>query len=106
MKGLTLLKDMGVIKKPIEDTINIVDQLVTDKDEAARLKAQIYITELQTSTIPVVDAFHKMGRLLTIFAQLWFYFYCVSHNIEITKELVAGVSGVAGAYTLIKGRGR
>lgn len=104
IKGL--FTGLGMIKQPLEKSLGIIDQLVTDKDEANRLKAQVYMTELQTTTIPIVDAFHKMGRQIMAFAQMWFYYYCVKNNIPITMELVAGVSGVAAAYTLVKGVGK
>jgi len=100
------LAALGLVKKPIEDSLKIIDQLVTDKDEAGRLKARVYMTELQTSTVPIVDAVHKMGRQITMWLQMGFYFYCVTHEVEISRELVSGVSGVAGLYTLMKGRGK
>ena len=37
----------------ISKGLDIVDQLVVDKDKAAELKATFYLQELQTPTIPL-----------------------------------------------------
>ncbi len=88
--------------------MDIIDQMVTDKDKAAELKAAFYLQELQTPTIPIVDAIHKMGRQTLAFAQMGFYFYTIHRygTGAITPELVAGVSGAASIYTLVKGKGK
>jgi len=92
----------------INKGLDIVDQLITDKDKAAELKAAFYLQELQIPTIPIIDAIHKMGRQSLAFAQMGFYFYTLqTYGTEaITPELVAGVSGAASIYTLAKGKGR
>lgn len=88
--------------------LDIIDQMVTDKDKAAELKAAFYLQELQTPTIPIIDAIHKMGRQTLAFAQMAFYYYTINQygTEAITPELVAGVSGAASIYTLVKGKGR
>ena len=92
----------------INKGLDIVDQLVTDKDKAAELKAAFYLQELQTPTIPIIDAIHKMGRQTLAFAQMGFYYFTIQqYGVgAITPELVAGVSGAASIYTLVKGKGR
>ena len=101
-KFLSLFTGSDTVNKGID----IIDQMVTDQDAANQIKAAWYLAELNTKTIPVVDAFHKMGRQLLAFAQLIFYGWCVSRDVPITPEIVAGVSGVAAAYTLVKGKGK
>ncbi|MBX2809395.1 MAG: hypothetical protein KTR20_12270 [Cellvibrionaceae bacterium] len=88
--------------------LDIIDQMVTDKDKAAELKAAFYLQELQTPTIPIIDAIHKMGRQTLAFAQMGFYYYTIQQygTEAITPELVAGVSGAASIYTLVKGKGK
>jgi len=100
----SLFSPSGVVNKGLD----IVDQLVTDKDKAAELKAAFYLQELQTPTIPIIDAIHKMGRQTLAFAQMGFYYYTIQqYGVDaITPELVAGVSGAASIYTLVKGKGR
>jgi len=92
----------------VNKSLDIVDQLVTDKDKAAELKAAFYLQELRTPTVPIIDAIHKMGRQTLAFAQMGFYYYTIQqYGIDaITPELVAGVSGAASIYTLVKGKGR
>lgn len=84
----------------------IIDKNVTDKDLANQLKAEMYLAELQVKSIPWVDGLHKMGRQILALAQIGFYAWAVGAGVEITPQLVAGVSGVAGIYTLAKGRGQ
>jgi len=88
--------------------MGIVDQLITDKDKAAELKAAFYLQELQTPTIPLIDAIHKMGRQTLAFTQMGFYYITIQQygTEAITPELVAGVSGAASIYTLVKGKGK
>ena len=94
------------IFKPINKGLDIVDQLVVDKDRANELKAQFYLAELQTKTHPLIDGIHKLGRQTLALVQVGFYCWAVKTGVEITPELVAGVSGATGAYTLMKGKGK
>lgn len=91
--------------KPVNKGLDIVDQLVDDGDLAQKLKAQFYLAELHTKTIPLLDGLHKLGRQGLALVQVGFYAWCVTRGIEISWELVAGVSGATGAYTLAKGKG-
>lgn len=86
--------------------LDIIDQLVVDKDAANEMKAAFYLTELNTKTIPIVDALHKMGRQLLAVGQMGFYMWCLHKGYDIDWELVAGVSGATGLYTAVKGKGR
>lgn len=90
----------------VSKTLDIVDQYVEDKDKAAALKAQLYIAELQSKTVPWMDGVHKLGRQMLALSQMAFYGFCLYTDTPITMELVAGVSGVAGLYTVAKGKGR
>jgi len=98
---------------PLNKVLDIVDQAVPDKDKAAEIKGhldelrqQVYMKELDTKTIPWVDATHKMGRQIMALAQLGFYAWALHAGVEITPELVGGVSGTAAIYTAMKGKGR
>lgn len=94
--------------KVAEKGLDIIDQFVTDKDKAAELKAQFYLQELKTPTLPWVDAIHKMGRQILALIQIIVYIYLAhKYGIEaISPEVVAGISGAASIYTLVKGKGR
>lgn len=93
------------LSSPVNKGLDIVDQMVEDKDASNQLKAAFYLAELQTKTIPLIDGLHKMGRQILAFAQIGFYAWCLQKGHDITPELVAGVSGATTAYTLIKGKG-
>jgi len=99
---------LGALVTPttVQSVVDAYRETVTDNDAANTLTAQMYIAELQARTIPIVDALHKIGRQALAWGQLAFYAWCLQNGIEITAELVGGVSGVAGIYTLVKGRGR
>lgn len=92
--------------KSADKSLDIIDQMVTDTDKANELKARFYLAELQTKTHPLIDGIHKLGRQTLAFAQIAFYTWATHNGVEITPELVAGVSGVTGAYTLMKGKGK
>ena len=49
---------------------------------------------------------HKMGRQSLAYAQLLFYAWAVKNGVDISPELVAGVSGVAAIYAGVKGKGQ
>lgn len=105
---MKFLKSLFAGGGAINKGLDIIDQMVMDKDKAAELKAAFYLQELKTPTIPIVDAIHKMGRQTLAILQMVFYFYVTTkYGAEaITPELVAGVSGAASIYTLVKGKGK
>ena len=92
--------------KPVNKTLDIIDQMVDDGDLSQKLKAQFYLAELSTKTVPIFDAIHKIMRPSLALVQVGFYAWAASNDIPITMELVAGVSGATSAYTLAKGKGK
>lgn len=107
---------MGLLDwiNPINKITEIVDKAVPDKDLRAQLKSQLdtlkeqsYQIELQSKTIPWVDAIHKMGRqimaLLTMLVTAGMMLYL---NRPLEPQEVAGLGGVGGIYAWIKGKGR
>lgn len=92
--------------KSVDKGLDIIDQLIDDDDLNQKMKAQFYLAELQTKTIPLFDAIHKLMRGSLALVQVAFYMWATKNGVDITPELVAGVSGATGAYTLIKGKGR
>lgn len=104
-----LLNILGKLFTPsatLDKGLDLIDQMVTDKDKANEWKAKMYLAELQTPTIPIVDAIHKMGRQVLAVSQVMFYGYALHKGWAITPELVAGVSGATGIYTIMKGKGK
>jgi hypothetical protein len=103
---MSFLSSVGDWFKPVNKGLDIIDQLVDDGDLSQELKANFYLAELSTKTIPIFDAIHKLFRPSLAVLQVGFYVWAVKNNIEITPELVAGVSGATSAYTLVKGKGK
>ena len=73
--------------------------------DGLRAQNETYLKELDTRTVPWVDAVHKMGRqilnLFNILAVCWFAYK--SFPIDLNVVLLLGGPNVA--YQLIKGKG-
>jgi hypothetical protein len=96
---------------PIGKALDIADKFVEDKDKKNELvaslnelKEQVYMAELNTQTVPWVDALHKMQRgilsILSLAAGTWMSL----EGIDAQNILMAVAP--AGAYNIIKGKGR
>ena len=105
-----------IIGKLIDGTRDIVSQVVVDKDkqnailenlERIRYEVdrEIHIKELETKTIPWVDALHKMARtILNVLVIIAVVILCL-YNIEITPTMALILGGGNVAYQIIKGPG-
>lgn len=96
---------------PFSKVIDIVDQFVEDKDKAAELKhklnmgaQQVYLTELNTKTVPWVDALHKMGRQITGYVGYGLAFYMVHQGYDPMAAMAAVAPG--GIYAAFKNKGK
>uniref|UniRef100_A0A6M3JA39 Uncharacterized protein n=1 Tax=viral metagenome TaxID=1070528 RepID=A0A6M3JA39_9ZZZZ len=113
---MSWLSGIPIIGKLFEDTADIIKEAVTDKDKQnailgnletikIQIDKEIYIKELETKTVPWVDALHKMARVIlnetVIVATV---VLCLS-NIEITPSIALILGGGNVAYQLIKGAG-
>ena len=98
---------------PINKAVEIVGEYVEDKDKANELTAQleqlkqrVYLAELQTKTVPWVDAMHKMGRQVLSVASLIIPAVLLWHNPDINPASLAAIVAPGGVYNWIKGKGR
>lgn len=98
---------------PFNRVADLVSEVVTDKDKAneiaaslEELRQHVYLAELNTRTVPWVDALHKMGRQLMSYASLCAGVYLLTVNPEINPMALAAVVGPAGIYNAVKGRGK
>lgn len=98
---------------PFNKVVGVVGEYVEDKDalnkinaEIENLRQSVYLRELETKTIPWVDAFHKMGRQLMSYATLGAGVYLLSVNPDINPVTMAAVVGPVGVYNAVKGKGR
>ncbi|OED43598.1 hypothetical protein ACH42_09815 [Endozoicomonas sp. (ex Bugula neritina AB1)] len=103
---------------PFSKVIDIADKAITDKDklnefrhevdmasvELKQMLEETYRQELQTTTIPAVDAFHKMGRQLMSYAGYGLAFYMVHKGYDPMAAMAALAPG--GIYNYVKGKGQ
>lgn len=93
---------------PFNKVADIVDQYVEDKDKANEIKQGMfaaaedtYRKELETRTVPWVDALHKMGRQLTSYLGYALAFYMVHKGGVDPLAIMASVAP-GGVYAAFK----
>lgn len=96
---------------PFNKVADIVSEAVEDVDKANELRAEIvklgetvYMTELQTKTVPWVDALHKMGRQITSYLGYGLAFYMVQQGYDPMAAMAAVAPG--GIYAAFKNKGK
>lgn len=111
------LDSIPIIGNLFKDTADIVKEVVVDKDqqnkilenlEAVKLamEKELYLKELETKTIPWVDALHKMGRqILNIIVVIVVAILMLTGKV-ITPEVALLLGGGNVAYQIIKGTGK
>jgi len=70
-----------------------------------RAQNETYLKELDTKTIPWVDAMHKMGRQLLNLFNLVAVVWLMLEGKSISPEVVLLLGGPNVAYQIIKGKG-
>ena len=97
----------------IDNVIDLASEAVEDTDRLNELKAaaeelrqSVYMRELETKTVPWVDALHKMGRQLMGYANLGAGVYLLSNHPEINAMALAAIVAPSSIYTYIKGKGK
>ena len=107
---LTWIGEMlGVVDKGMD----IAKEAVTDKDKQNELIANLeelkttvlYVSELQTKTVPWMDGVHKMGRQILNLISILAVLILVGMGHELTQWDVLVLGGGNVAYQLIKGAG-
>ena len=92
---------------------DLADKWIVDKDakiqieaQLEQLKQQVYITELGVSTIPWVDALHKMGRQIISLVTLVGGIGLVYFKPDVDPMVLAMIAGPSGIYNFAKGKGK
>lgn len=112
-----ILSSIPIIGKLFDDSLKIIDQAVPDGDMRSKLIAnleeikrktehEIYIAELNTVTVPWIDALHKMGRQLLSYSAIGYCILCLFLNHEISQAEMFLIGGPNIAYQIIKGKGK
>jgi len=106
---MSLLSVLGIVK----DAKDLASELIEDKDKSNALSAkldeigqQVYMTELQTKTVPWVDALHKMGRQILSVLNLTVPATLLYFQPDIDPLALAAIVGPSGVYNYVKGKGR
>ena len=98
---------------PFNKITDIVDKAVIDQDQKIaltnaleQLKEQVYMKELDTKTVPWVDALHKMGRQIISLVNIIAGIVIMYINPEVDPLSLAAVLGAGGVYNAVKGKGK
>jgi hypothetical protein len=98
---------------PFNKIADIVDKAVIDQDQKIaltnaleQLKEQVYMKELDTKTVPWVDALHKMGRQIISLVNIVAGIVIMYINPEVDPLSLAAVLGAGGVYNAVKGKGK
>lgn len=103
---------------PFNKVIDLASEAITDKDklnefkheatmassELKKMLEETYRKELETKTVPWVDALHKMGRQILSYAGYGLAFYMVSKGYDPMAAMAAIAPG--GIYSYVKGKGK
>ena len=110
---MSLLAKLNPFSKLVEKGLDIIDQVVPDKDAAARLKSLIetmreetYRAALTTTTLPWADALHKLARPVLSFYGPTIAGLLIAFGHDLSAYEVGALLGVPTLYTAIKGKGR
>ena len=96
----------------VDKSLDLASEAIEDKDLSNQLRASIeelkqsvYIRELETKTVPWVDALHKMQRGILSMAGIIASVYFAHQGVTDALALAAPFAP-AGAYNFVKGKGR
>ena len=109
---------MGIFQKLnpaeiVKDAFSLIDQAVVDKDAKLKLtfavmelQQQMRLAELATTTVPWVDAVHKLGRQIISVVSIAAVVVLKLNGYEISMEELLALSGAGVAYNIVKGKGK
>jgi hypothetical protein len=95
--------------KTVGKALDLAKEYVEDKDKRNELAVELIKIQAKAdsvSTVPWVDALHKMGRQLLWFFVIGFYAYSWNKGTPIDLKTLTLLAGGPGLYTLMKGKGR
>lgn len=97
---------------PFKDVTNLISEVIEDKDKANEINAKLmhaaestYNKELDTKTVPWVDALHKMGRQITGYLGYGLAFY-MTYKGGVEPMAVMAAVAPGGIYAAMKNKGK
>ena len=102
-----------VIGAAITGLIALAKELIPDKDKQSQfigaleaMKAQVYMAELATTTVPWVDALHKMGRQILNLCTILAIVLLKMYDVDLDAWEVMAMGGGNAVYQYVKSRGK
>lgn len=92
----------------VEKTIDIIAEKVEDVDKKAELIAQVLQAQIAAdtkTTVPIMDAIHKLGRQLMMIVLAYWYYESWQAGNPIPIDDFMLIAGGPALYTLVKGKG-
>ena len=105
-KGIGALFSGGSFVREVAD---VAREYIEDPDKRNELIVEVIKSRNAanaTTTVPIFDAIHKLGRQLMWFAIMGMYFYSWQQGKPFPFDELALLMSGPGVYTLMKGRGR
>jgi len=93
----------------VSKSLDLASEYIEDPDKRNDLAVRVIeanIASNNAQTIPWVDALHKMGRQLMMFALMFMYYYSWKSGNPMPFEDLALLAAGPGVYTLLKGKGK
>ncbi len=92
-----------------DKTVDLASEAIEDPDKLNEIRGNLetlrqerYTLELQTKTVPWVDALHKMGRQITGYVGYGLAFYMVHQGYDPMAAMAAVAPG--GIYAAFKNK--
>ncbi len=114
---MSFLAYLPIIGDMFKGTKELISEAIVDEDKANAIigsldhlqqtvEKEIFMKELDTKTIPWVDALHKMGRQITNNLTIIVVGALMIFGVEITPTAAIIFTGGNVAYQLVKGKGK
>ncbi len=110
---MSWISAIPVVGDLIKGASDIIKEVVVDKDKQneiignlKKIEQTVYMSELQTKTIPWVDALHKMGRQILNFLNIIAVVTLIALDVTIDQNIALLLGGPNIAYQLIKGKNK
>jgi len=114
---MSWLEAIPLIGDLFKGTTDIIKEVVVDKDAQNKIlesldilrmtvAKEVYVAELNTKTIPWIDAVHKMGRQILNASTMGIVFVLLMYDKEITGPVALILGGGNAVYQFVKGKGK
>ncbi len=96
----------GSLGTVAEKGIDLAREKIRDTDKADDIIGKVVMASLNQTTIPIVDAIHKLGRQIMMFVLAYWYYESWKAGNPMPIEDFMIIAGGPALYTVLKGTGR